>query len=143
MSCAFTALSSATAALPVDGTVLSVHRATTGDPLTVVRKTSVGRRSDALNAALNVARHPLVCMVDADSLLEPEALVQVARPFVEDPANVVASGGVIRAANGARVARGSVLEPRLSSRWASASRWSSTCARSCSVAPGGPTPTRC
>lgn len=106
-----------TAALPVDGEVLSVHRASNGDPLTVVRKTSVGRRSDALNAGLNIARHPLVCMVDADSLLEPEALVQVARPFVEDPGNVVASGGVIRAANGARVARGSVLEPRLSPRW--------------------------
>src|SRR3712207_5349770 len=106
-----------TAELPVDGEILSVHRATTGDPLVVIRKTSVGRRSDAINAALTIARHPLVCMVDADSLLEEDALLRVARPFVEDPANVVAAGGVIRAVNGARVARGSVLEPRLSSRW--------------------------
>jgi cellulose synthase/poly-beta-1,6-N-acetylglucosamine synthase-like glycosyltransferase len=106
-----------TADLPVDGEVLSVHRATTGDPLTVIRKTSVGRRSDALNAALNVARHPLVCMVDADSLLEEDALLRVARPFVEDPSNVIAAGGVIRAANGARTDRGTVLEPRLSRNW--------------------------
>jgi cellulose synthase/poly-beta-1,6-N-acetylglucosamine synthase-like glycosyltransferase len=106
-----------TADLPVDGEILSVHRATTGDPLLVIRKTSVGRRSDALNAALNHARHPLVCMVDADSLLETEALLQVSRPFVEDPDNVVAAGGVIRAANGARTDRGTVLEPRLSRRW--------------------------
>jgi cellulose synthase/poly-beta-1,6-N-acetylglucosamine synthase-like glycosyltransferase len=106
-----------TAELPVDGEILSVHRATTGDPLTVIRKTSVGRRSDALNAALNHARHPLVCMVDADSLLETEALLQVSRPFVEDPDNVVAAGGVIRAANGALTDRGTVLEPRLSRRW--------------------------
>lgn len=101
-----------TADLPVDGEILSVHRATTGDPLTVIRKTSVGRRSDALNAALNLARYPLVCMVDADSLLEPDALLRVARPFVEDPADVVAAGGVIRVANGARIDRGTVLEPR-------------------------------
>jgi cellulose synthase/poly-beta-1,6-N-acetylglucosamine synthase-like glycosyltransferase len=106
-----------TADLAVEGEVLSVHRSTTGDPLTVVRKTSVGLRSDALNAALNLARHPLVCMVDADSLLEADALLRVARPFVEDPANVVAAGGVIRAANGAVTDRGSVLEPRLSPRW--------------------------
>ena len=106
-----------TADLPVDGEILSVHRATTGDPLLVIRKTSVGRRSDALNAALNHARHPLVCMVDADSLLETEALLQVSRPFVEDPDNVVAAGGVIRAANGALTDRGTMLEPRLSRRW--------------------------
>jgi cellulose synthase/poly-beta-1,6-N-acetylglucosamine synthase-like glycosyltransferase len=106
-----------TADLPVDGEILSVHRATTGDPLLVIRKTSVGRRSDALNAALNHARHPLVCMVDADSLLETEALLQVSRPFVEDPDHVVAAGGVIRAANGALTDRGTVLEPQLSRRW--------------------------
>jgi cellulose synthase/poly-beta-1,6-N-acetylglucosamine synthase-like glycosyltransferase len=106
-----------TAHLEVDGEILSVHRATTGDPLVVVRKTSVGRRSDALNAGLNIARHPLVCMVDADSLLEEDALLRVARPFVEDPANVIAAGGVIRAVNGAVTDRGTVLEPRLSRNW--------------------------
>ncbi|MCV2490583.1 glycosyltransferase [Geodermatophilus sp. YIM 151500] len=106
-----------TAALEVEGEILSVHRAGTGDPLTVVRKSSVGRRSDALNAALNVARHPLVCMVDADSLLEENALLHVVRPFVEDPVGVVGAGGVIRPANGALTDRGVVVEPRLSRRW--------------------------
>ncbi len=106
-----------TADLPVRGTILSVHRATTGDPLIVVRKTSVGQKSDALNAALNIARHPLVCMVDADSLLEADALLRVARPFVEDPSDVVAAGGVIRAANGAITERGAMVEPRLSRKW--------------------------
>ncbi|MDP9460901.1 MAG: glycosyltransferase family 2 protein [Actinomycetota bacterium] len=106
-----------TADLVVRGEILSVHRATTGDPLTVVRKTSVGQKSDALNAALNIARHPLVCMVDADSMLETDALLRVARPFVEDPANVVAAGGVIRAANGALTERGAMVEPRLSRKW--------------------------
>jgi cellulose synthase/poly-beta-1,6-N-acetylglucosamine synthase-like glycosyltransferase len=106
-----------TAALPVRGEILSVHRATTGDPLLVIRKTSVGQKSDALNAALNLARHPLVCMLDADSLLEEDALLRVARPFVEDPDDVIAAGGVIRAANGAVTDRGTVLEPRLSRNW--------------------------
>jgi cellulose synthase/poly-beta-1,6-N-acetylglucosamine synthase-like glycosyltransferase len=107
----------ASADVPVRGEILSVHRATTGDPLTVIRKRSVGQKSDALNAALNIARHPLVCMVDADSLLEADALLRVARPFVEDPADVIAAGGVVRAANGALTERGAVVEPRLSDKW--------------------------
>lgn len=106
-----------TASLRVDGEILSVHRATTGDPLVVIRKTSTGQKSDALNAALNHARHPLVCMLDADSLLEEDALLRVARPFVEDPHNVIAAGGVIRAVNGAVTDRGVVVEPRLSRNW--------------------------
>ena len=106
-----------TSDLPIDGEIRSVHRATTGDPLTVIRKASVGRRSDASNAALNAARYPLVCMVDGDSLLEADALLKVARPFVEDPRNVVATGGVIRAVNGSLTDRGTVVEPRLSRRW--------------------------
>lgn len=107
----------ATAAVEVEGEILSVHRAQTGDPLTVIRKSSVGRRSDALNAALNLARHPLVCMVDADSLLEENALLHVVRPFVEDPVGVVGVGGVIRPVNGAVTDSGVVLEPRLSGKW--------------------------
>jgi glycosyltransferase involved in cell wall biosynthesis len=40
--------------------------------LVVVDKDNAGR-SDALNAGLNVARHPYVCVIDADSLLEDDA----------------------------------------------------------------------
>jgi len=40
--------------------------------LTVIDKER-GGRSDALNAAVNLARYPLVCEVDADSLLDAEA----------------------------------------------------------------------
>ncbi|PRY15813.1 glycosyltransferase family 2 protein [Kineococcus rhizosphaerae] len=103
--------------LPVEGEVLSVHRATTGDPLTVVRKVGVGRPADAVNAALNLARHRLVCTLDAGAVLEPDALLTVVRPFVEDPLDVVAAGGVVRTLNGSRLERGSVLEPGLPKRW--------------------------
>ncbi|GAA2723783.1 glycosyltransferase family 2 protein [Cellulomonas aerilata] len=98
-------------------TVLSVHVPADGrTPLVVVRKTNSGR-SDALNVAINVARHELVCFVDADSLLDPDALTVVARPFVDDPARVVASGGVVRAVNGSRVVAGRVVEARMPQGW--------------------------
>ena len=36
----------------------------------IVRKEGVGRRSDAVNAGLRVASNELVCMIDADSILD-------------------------------------------------------------------------
>ena len=103
--------------VPTTGTVLSVHEPADGrTPLVVVRKVNSGR-SDALNVGINAARHELVCFVDADSLLDPDALTVVARPFVDDPARVVASGGVVRAVNGSRVVAGRVVEARMPSGW--------------------------
>jgi cellulose synthase/poly-beta-1,6-N-acetylglucosamine synthase-like glycosyltransferase len=72
-----------------------------------------GGRSDALNAGLNLARHPYVCVIDADSLLEGDALLKVAKPILDDPALLVATGGTIRIANGCTVDHGRVLEARL------------------------------
>jgi cellulose synthase/poly-beta-1,6-N-acetylglucosamine synthase-like glycosyltransferase len=85
-------------------------------PLVVIRKPNSGR-SDAINAGINAARMPLVGMVDADSILDPNALLVVAKPFVDDPVRTVASGGVIRAANGCRVVAGRVVEVRMPNRW--------------------------
>lgn len=76
-----------------------------------------GGKADALNAGINHARKELVCMVDADSLLEPQALLNVARPFADHPGQVVAAGGVVRVANGSRVQRGRVSAVRMPDRW--------------------------
>jgi cellulose synthase/poly-beta-1,6-N-acetylglucosamine synthase-like glycosyltransferase len=84
--------------------------------LVVVRKPNSGR-SDAINVGINAARQPLVAMVDADSILDPDALLVVSKPFVDDPVRTVASGGVIRAANGCRVVAGRVVEVRMPRRW--------------------------
>jgi cellulose synthase/poly-beta-1,6-N-acetylglucosamine synthase-like glycosyltransferase len=75
-----------------------------------------GGKSDAVNAALNVARYPLVCAVDADSLLNAEALLRASRAFVEDD-RVVAVGGTVRPLNGAVIRGGTVRELRVPKRW--------------------------
>lgn len=72
-----------------------------------------GGKSDALNAGINVARMPIFCSIDADSLLEPDALLRAVRPFVEDPHLTVAVGGTIRIANGCRIDAGRVSHVRL------------------------------
>jgi cellulose synthase/poly-beta-1,6-N-acetylglucosamine synthase-like glycosyltransferase len=97
--------------------VQSVYASSAGEPLVVVRKGNAGRRSDAVNAEINAARMPLVCIIDADSVLDEEALLRVVKPFVDDPEHVVATGGVIRAANGSTVERGRVVNVRMPSSW--------------------------
>jgi cellulose synthase/poly-beta-1,6-N-acetylglucosamine synthase-like glycosyltransferase len=82
----------------------------------LVRKTN-GGKADALNVGINAARKQLVCMVDADSLLDPDALLHVSRPFADDPDRVMASGGVVRVANGSEVSRGRVTRVRMPHRW--------------------------
>ncbi len=102
-----------TAEVPVIGTPTGVFRAADGRQLVVVRKPNTGRRADALNVGINAARKPLVLMIDADSLLEHDALLRVVRPFVDDPVRTVAVGGVIRPVNGSVVERGRVTAVRM------------------------------
>lgn len=98
-----------------EGEVLSTWRNHTGD-VTVIRKASTGRRSDAINCGLRVADQELICMIDADSLLEPDALLHVVEPFLIDP-QVIGVGGVVRPANGAVIERGRVTEVQAPSTW--------------------------
>jgi len=68
-----------------------------------------GGKSDALNAAMNYARHPLVCGVDADSILDHHSLLKAVRPFIKQPATLIAVGGTIRIANGCEVRNGLIV----------------------------------
>jgi cellulose synthase/poly-beta-1,6-N-acetylglucosamine synthase-like glycosyltransferase len=83
--------------------------------LVVVDKDN-GGRSDALNAAINLARYPLICSVDADSLLDAQALLRASRLFLEDD-TVVGVGGTVRPINGAVVREGQVVEVNLPKKW--------------------------
>lgn len=69
-----------------------------------------GGKSDALNTGINAARYPYVCAIDADAVIEEDALLQVAKPILDDPDLVVATGGIVRIANGCRIDHGRVVE---------------------------------
>jgi cellulose synthase/poly-beta-1,6-N-acetylglucosamine synthase-like glycosyltransferase len=67
--------------------------------LLVVDKENAGK-PDALNSGINVSRSPYFCTVDADSILEQNALIRLMTPVVESTVPVIACGGVVRALNG-------------------------------------------
>jgi len=90
--------------------VRGLYRSTVKPNLVVVDKVN-GRKADSLNAALNVASGELVCSIDADTLIETDALLRMARPFLHGD-DVVAAGGTVRVANGSQVKGGRVQVAR-------------------------------
>jgi cellulose synthase/poly-beta-1,6-N-acetylglucosamine synthase-like glycosyltransferase len=67
-----------------------------------------GRKADAANAGIGFARTPLVCVIDADSIIEPDGLLRAAEPFMYDDGRLIAVGGAIRIANGCTIKGGSL-----------------------------------
>jgi cellulose synthase/poly-beta-1,6-N-acetylglucosamine synthase-like glycosyltransferase len=89
------------------------YRSSRHPHLTVLSKVNAGTKADAVNAGINAARYPYVCVLDADELVEPDGLLRIARPLLDDPQGVVATGGIVRIANGSAIEDGAVVEPRL------------------------------
>lgn len=72
-----------------------------------------GKKADAINVGLTCVRTPLFCVIDADSLLEPTALLKAVRPFMETSDNVIAVGGTVGIVNGCKVENGQVTDYKL------------------------------
>ncbi|GGD82980.1 glycosyltransferase family 2 protein [Croceicoccus mobilis] len=87
--------------------ILATYRSRRYPNLLVVDKEN-GRKADAANAGIGFARTPLVCVIDADSIIEPDGLLRAAEPFMYDDDSLVAVGGAIRIANGCTVRGGSL-----------------------------------
>ena len=67
--------------------------------LTVIDKVN-GGKGDALNVGLNFSRNPYVVCIDVDCILEKDALLKLAKPYLElSDQRVIATGGVVRIAN--------------------------------------------
>jgi glycosyltransferase involved in cell wall biosynthesis len=86
--------------------VKSIYRSSREPRLVLVDKFN-GGKADSLNAGVNIASGSLVCAIDADTLVAPDALQQLVAPFVTRD-DTVAVGGTVRLTNdspvrGARV----------------------------------------
>ena len=77
-----------------------------------------GGKSDALNTGINLSRYPYIISLDADSLLDADALLRIAMAFMQNK-HTVAVGGIIRVANGCKIKDGKVLNVGLPKKiWA-------------------------
>jgi len=86
-------------------------------PKLIVIDKERGQKADALNAGLNIARYPLFCAIDCDSLLEKDSLLKLVKPFLEEPEKTVAAGGIVRLSNGCDVKAGQIKNIRFPKNW--------------------------
>jgi cellulose synthase/poly-beta-1,6-N-acetylglucosamine synthase-like glycosyltransferase len=76
--------------------------------LIVIDKQNGGSKADAVNAGINAATGAFVCIVDADSILEQDALIRIMSAVHTDTAVVAAAGGIVRVLNGCTVRAGRI-----------------------------------
>lgn len=95
-------------ALPEGNKVVEKYKSEDYPNLTVLNLIN-GSKSSALNHGILFSKFDYVCCLDADSILEPKALVNITLPIIESD-NVVAVGGTIRVINSSKVVDGRVAQ---------------------------------
>lgn len=85
--------------------------------LTVVDKAPGGCKADASNAGINICKNDLVLIMDADSVIEPDSITKLVKPFLEEKdKKIIGTGGVIRIMNSCEVQNGLIKKVNLPSK---------------------------
>jgi cellulose synthase/poly-beta-1,6-N-acetylglucosamine synthase-like glycosyltransferase len=88
--------------------VKTVYRSTLYKELYVIDKDNGGNKADAVNAGINFAHYPYICMADADTLFIPQSLTKAMQMVLRDPQRVVSVGSLLGISNGLRVENGTI-----------------------------------
>jgi cellulose synthase/poly-beta-1,6-N-acetylglucosamine synthase-like glycosyltransferase len=76
--------------------------------LTVIDKNN-GGKADSLNAGINICNSSLFVSIDADTIIEPDSILKLVKPFLEEKdRKVIGTGGVIRIVNSCEVELGHI-----------------------------------
>jgi cellulose synthase/poly-beta-1,6-N-acetylglucosamine synthase-like glycosyltransferase len=96
--------------------VRGAYRSLVEPAVVVIDKVNGGSKADAANAGINAASGRLVLLIDADTMLEPDALSRAAMPFLESQ-DTVAVGGYVAIANGCRIEDSRVTDVGMPRSW--------------------------
>ena len=96
--------------------VRGIYRSIREPGLVVIDKENGRCKADAANAGINAASGELVLIIDADTVLEPDALSRAVMPFLEDP-HTVAVGANIAIVNGCSIDDGRITDVALPRNW--------------------------
>jgi cellulose synthase/poly-beta-1,6-N-acetylglucosamine synthase-like glycosyltransferase len=70
-----------------------------------------GGKADALNVGINISRSDLFLAIDVDCIIEPDAILRMVKPFIEEnKRTVIAAGGVVRVANSCEIKDGRIIK---------------------------------
>lgn len=87
---------------------LAIYRTNNNSCLLVVDKHN-GGKADSLNVGLNLSQYDYCCSVDADSLLDTQALKSIIAPFIgQDGEKIAMVGGALAVANDSTIRNNSI-----------------------------------
>lgn len=92
--------------------IRGIYRSLRYPNLMVVDKDN-GGKADSINAGINVSQEPFFCVVDADSIIENDALTKLISPFISHRQEVVATGGIVLLSNGCKIKSGRIVEKKI------------------------------
>ncbi|MEM1024843.1 MAG: glycosyltransferase [Myxococcota bacterium] len=84
--------------------------------LSVIDKVN-GGKADALNAGIEHTLCPLVCCIDADTIVDRQAITRLVEPFLTSDPPPQAVGGIIQIANDSRFEEGLLQERQWPRNW--------------------------
>ncbi len=76
-----------------------------------------GRKADAINCGISYSQYGLICVIDADSIIDSDGLLRATEPFMFDDGELIAVGGSIRIANGCDISGGQVTRIGTPKEW--------------------------
>lgn len=86
-----------------------------GVPIMLICKEN-GGKADALNMGINAARYAYFLEIDADSVLQKDAVKNLMEPILEDE-SIIACGGMIQVANQAVIVDGEIKSLSFPKKW--------------------------
>jgi len=99
-----------------DGKVREIFKSNKYPNLTVISKHSGYKKAGAVNAGMNVAKYKYICTIDADTILEPDALAKVMAYVERDPDRIIGIGSYFGLVNGFDIKEGRILDRKFSYR---------------------------
>lgn len=98
------------------GSVYGIYKSKKYAGVKVLSKASGYKKAGAINAGLNFAKYKYVCVMDADTVLEPDALLKVMVHVEKDPDSVIGIGSYFGLSNGFKIENGKILDRSFSYR---------------------------
>ena len=92
------------------GKIRGLYKSAMDPRVTVLSKEGGRKKAGAINAGLNLARYKYVCVVDADTILEPDALMRVMAHAEKDPEKIIGVGSYFGLVNGFTIEDGRIIK---------------------------------
>ena len=93
-----------------DGRLRGVLKSELYPNVTVVDKDRGNKKAGAVNAGLNIAKHEYICVMDADTILERDALLKVMAQVEKEPDKVIGVGSYFGLINGFKIKNGAIMD---------------------------------